>query len=491
MNDPQRSTLDASRPTETAPDDVFALTPCSVDGASISAGTLCLVMPGGEAVRIPVDRERVGAVARALMLRPAVLLLAREGVALPRVLPVEIETDAVWGSRFGDLGAAVLELDRGGEVESFFDRIPDAAVVEALRGIETTIRDLSDRLGDAINDARSAQERVAPLHQSNRDLRTNLDAAKREHAELTRAVLAAAQGGGVDVDAATPEHRTVAKALQRMSDAVRACALAPVDTALPGVVVFADRLRDIARPLPPGALRCDLLRLAGDLSRATDPCRGYPSAEEVLAVCDAVIEDMHCGGESLFAEGCERLRSRLAEAMDARPSKAPAPAADPLAELREAQRDSRAAHDAMDILRVALATLAETGSVEADPALVQAVGETTVRDLLDLHARISADRPKAYAYGLQDAGVAVAGVALGYAAHSGARAVADQCQDAIAALRSQARKTSVMPVQVTADAIDGWADTLLDLAYRPDARERAVALAETLRVAAANHEVRP
>lgn len=458
MNDPQRSTLDASRPTETAPDDVFALTPCSVDGASISAGTLCLVMPGGEAVRIPVDRERVGAVARALMLRPAVLL-AREGVALPPGLAQEqgrsrveqMDRDAT--NYAGGVSDAVLAVQRvaAGLVRTS-DGLALEAAVDAIRAIQPPGKTYADGLreaGEAVGEVRHGRSQ------------REFDLTER-HRNAIFALLGLAPEGYVGSD-----------------------------TALPGVVVFADRLRDIARPLPPGALRCDLLRLAGDLSRATDPCRGYPSAEEVLAVCDAVIEDMHCGGESLFAEGCERLRSRLAEAMDARPSKAPAPAADPLAELREAQRDSRAAHDAMDILRVALATLAETGSVEADPALVQAVGETTVRDLLDLHARISADRPKAYAYGLQDAGVAVAGVALGYAAHSGARAVADQCQDAIAALRSQARKTSVMPVQVTADAIDGWADTLLDLAYRPDARERAVALAETLRVAAANHEVRP
>ena len=53
---------------------------------SIAAGVLCLVTPGGETVRVPVDRDRIGAVARALMTHPAVLLLAREGVALPKAI---------------------------------------------------------------------------------------------------------------------------------------------------------------------------------------------------------------------------------------------------------------------------------------------------------------------------------------------------------------------------------------------------------------------
>lgn len=90
MNNPQGSTLDAARHPESTPE-VFALTPCVIDSVSVSGGLLCLVMPNGETARVPVEPEKVAEVARALMARPTVLLLAREGVVLPQALPAQAE----------------------------------------------------------------------------------------------------------------------------------------------------------------------------------------------------------------------------------------------------------------------------------------------------------------------------------------------------------------------------------------------------------------
>ena len=74
MNEAQSTNLPEKRNIESAAlatDEVFVLSPVTIDGVSIAAGVLCLVTPGGETVRVPVDRDRIGAVARALMTHPA------------------------------------------------------------------------------------------------------------------------------------------------------------------------------------------------------------------------------------------------------------------------------------------------------------------------------------------------------------------------------------------------------------------------------------
>ena len=68
---------------------------------------------------------------------------------------------------------------------------------------------------------------ATPAQAPTRTYADGLREARSELAELTRAVLAAADGRDIDPGAATPEHRTVALALQRMSKAVIAEAKAP------------------------------------------------------------------------------------------------------------------------------------------------------------------------------------------------------------------------------------------------------------------------
>lgn len=243
MNEAQSTNLPEKRNIETAalaPDEVFVLKRGVADRASVSEGTLCLVCPDGTFATVDVPKGDVARIARTLLGHPAVLLLAREGVALPKALPVP---------------------------------------------------------GN-------------PL---------------------------------------------------------------PIDTALPGTVAVANRLRRLAETLDMStAASLELRDLADDLSRAPDPCAGYPSAEAVLRTCDAVIDEIRGNNDWSVKGACQYLRDRLAEVMAARP--------------------------------------ADTAPPRGG---------------------------------------------------------------------------------VAADVVDGWATTLLDLAYRPDARDRAVSLAETLRVAAAEARKAP
>lgn len=200
--------------------EVFALAPCVLDGASESDGMLCLVLDDGAAVRIPVKREKVGAVARALMGRPAVILLAREGAVVTATLPES---------------TAALP-----DARTYADGINDAARAVAKVALDyyhTTLPRIAlDRAQDAVAALRGeAPPEADSAAQANHDwstLRTHLTATEtklietaRDLASLTRAVLAAAEGRSIDADAVTLERRPAALALQNVAKVMREAAM--------------------------------------------------------------------------------------------------------------------------------------------------------------------------------------------------------------------------------------------------------------------------
>lgn len=104
-----------------------------LDGASVSEGMLCLVRPDGSAVQIPVAREKVAVIARALLSRPVVVLLARDGMPMPDV-EVPVETDAVrW--EIAEFTEALIDAMAGGNVDLSTvtpERLPAATALKAL-----------------------------------------------------------------------------------------------------------------------------------------------------------------------------------------------------------------------------------------------------------------------------------------------------------------------------------------------------------------------